>query len=111
MFWDTSTDDFNVGLFFLAILKILKSLILMFITFENLLQNQCGGIGDDKYPLIKTVADIVNPCVECNFIKRQLEEVEVVRDFTEEELRLEEEGAKRASQIGNGRPVDVDPNA
>ena len=85
----------------------------MFITFENLLQNQCGGFGDDKYPLIKTVADIVNPCVKCNFIKRQSieEEVEVVRDFTEEELKLEEEGAKRASQIGNGRPVDVDPNA
>ena len=37
MFWDTSTDDFNVGLFFLAILKILKSLMLMFITFENLI--------------------------------------------------------------------------
>ena len=47
----------------------------------------------------------------CNtFRPRGLDEEEDV-DFTEEELKLEEEGANRASKIGNGRPINVDPNA
>ena len=33
------------------------------------------------------------------------------RDFTEEELKLEEEGANRTIEIGFGRPILVDPNA
>ena len=37
MFWDTSTDDFNVGQFFLAILKILKSLIHTLPICENII--------------------------------------------------------------------------
>ena len=62
--------------------------------------------------MITTVADILNPSIERNFLRRQsIPEEDEVRDFTEEELKLEEEGANRASKIGNGRPINVDPNA
>ena len=62
--------------------------------------------------MITTVADILNPSIERNFLRRQsIPEEDEVRDFTEDELKLEEEGANRASKIGNGRPINVDPNA
>ena len=106
MFWDTSTDDFNVG----QCIENFKNPFIHYMWKWNiLLQNQCG---EGKYPLITTVADILNPCIERNFLRRQsIPEEDEVRDFTEEELKLEEEGANRASKIGNGRPINVDPNA
>ena len=60
--------------------------------------------------MISTVAKIVNPCEpNCNKFTPRKSEPELLV-LTEEELKLEEEGAKSAIQ-GNGRPVDVNPNA
>ena len=77
--------------------------------FNILLQNQCG---EGKYPLISTVSNILNGITYS--IRKSDEEQsdeDVPRVFTEEELKLEEEGANRAIQLGNGRPIDVDPNS
>ena len=53
MFWETSTDDFNVS--YICTVSFTESLDL---TCFVPLQNQCGG---GNYPIIRTVADILTP--------------------------------------------------
>ena len=64
--------------------------------------------------MIRTVAHTLNPCEpNCHSIVPQNSEYEydIGRNFTDEELKLEEEGAIRSRKIGMSRPLLVNPNA
>ena len=60
MFWETSTDDFNVKniIYLPTYIQLFNTKLLPHNNTFFIFQNRCGN---GKYPIIKSVSDIVNP--------------------------------------------------